>query len=373
MPNRTMPDTQPIIVPLLNPNETEARLVSLAVKNGKAVKAGDAIATLETTKSTFELNTEIKGYVVGLAAKPGEMLNAGTTLCFIAKSKDWKAPKAKENKSIKASGQGVPSGLRITQPALLLAQKKGVDLAALPIGPIITEEQIKKVLGKSFHVDATKMPENAGSPDSVIVYGGGGHGKAVIDLLRAVGGYTLIGVIDDGREPGDAVLGSSVIGGESALAALKDAGCKLALNAVGGIGAMSSRISVFERLRKAGFDFPTLIHPSAVVEPSAELGAGIQVFPHAYVGSDAKLGFGCIINTAAIISHDCMVADYVNLAPGAIVAGAVHIGKGTLIGMGVTINLNVRVGAAARVGNGATIKEDVPDGWIVRAGAIWPS
>ncbi len=368
-----MPNAMPVIVPLLNPNETAARLVSLHVKNGKAVKAGDAIATLETTKSTFELLTETKGYVAGLVAKPGEMLNAGTTLCFIAKSKSWKAPKAKESKSVKAGDQGVPNGLRITQPALLLAQKKGVDLATLPIGPIITEEQIQKAVGKSSKVSPFKIPEDAGSPNAVVVYGGGGHGKAVIDLLRAAGGYTLIGVIDDGREPGDAVLDSSVIGGENALAALKDAGCKLAVNAVGGIGAMSSRISVFERLRAAGFDSPTLIHPSAVIEPSAKLGAGVQVFPHAYVGSEARLGFGCIVNTGAIVSHDCILDDYVNLAPGAIVAGAVHIGEGTLIGMGVTINLNVRIGAAVRVGNSATIKEDVPDGGIVRAGAIWPS
>jgi len=368
-----MTDALPVIVPLLNPNETEARLVSLHVKNGKAVKPGDAIAALETTKSTFELLTETKGYVAGLTAKPGEMLRAGATLCFIAKSKSWKAPKAKESKSVKADSDGVPSGLRITQPALLLAQKKGVDLAALPIGPIITEEQIQNGLSKSPKAGAFKIPENAASPNAVIVYGGGGHGKAVIDLLRSQGGYTLIGVIDDSREPGDPVLDTYVIGGESALAALKDAGCKLALNAVGGIGAMSSRISVFKRLRSAGFDSPTLIHPSAVIEPSAKLGAGVQVFPHAHVGSEAKLGFGCIVNTGAIVSHDCVLADYVNLAPGAILAGAVRIDAGTLIGMGVTINLNVRIGAAARVGNGATIKEDVPDGGIVRAGAIWPS
>lgn len=368
-----MPEVLPIIVPLLNPNETEARLVSLHAKNGKAVKSGDAIATLETTKSTFEILAETKGYVAGLAAKPGEMLNTGTTLCFIAKSKTWKAPKAKESKSVKAGNQGVPSGLRITQPALLLAQKKGVDLASLPVGPIITEEQIQKVVSKSSTAATFVIPENAGSPNTVIVYGGGGHGKAVIDLLRAVGGYILIGVIDDGRQPGDAVLDSRVIGGEPALAALKDAGCKLALNAVGGIGAMSSRIQVFDRLRTAGFESPSLIHPSAVIEPSSKLADGVQIFPHAYVGSEAELGFGCIVNTGAIVSHDCVLADYVNLAPGAIVAGGVHIGEGTLIGMGVTINLNVRIGAGARVGNGATIKEDVPDGGIVRAGAIWPN
>lgn len=367
-----MADALPVIVPLLNPNETEARLVRLHVKEGQAIKAGDPIATLETTKSTFELDAETKGYVAGLNSKPGGLLNAGETLCFIAETNNWKAP-SKQTKSQARGTHAVPSGLRITQPALLLAQKEGIDLATLPIGPIITEEQIHKRLSKPSKAEPFRIPAEAKNPNAVIVYGGGGHGKAVIDLLRAAGGYTLIGVIDEGLEPGDMVLDSPVLGGDGALAGLQAAGCRQSINAVGGIGAMSSRINVFERLQKAGFNFPTLVHPSAVIEPSAKLAAGVQIFPHTYVGSDAKLGFGCIVNTGAIVSHDCELADYVNLAPGAILAGAVKIGEGSLIGMGVTINLNVCVGVAARVGNGATVKEDVPDGGIVRAGTIWPS
>ena len=372
MKSKRAPEAIPVVVPLLNPNETEARLVNLLVKEGKAIKVGAVIATLETTKSTFELLAEGAGTIAGIAAKPGDMLQAGSTLCYIAKSKTWKPPKPQKIKSAKPDSQKLPDGLRLTQPALLLAQKGNLDLSTLPIGPIITEEQIKRILNKSSQ-RAVQIPTSASAPNAVVVYGGGGHGKAVVDLLRAVGGYTLVGVIDDGRLPGEAVLDSFVIGGADSLAKLKAAGCKLALNAVGGIGAMSSRIKVFETLRTARFEFPTLVHPTAVVEPGAKLAAGVQVLPHAYVGSDAKIGFGCIVNTGAIVSHDCALADYANLAPGAILAGAVTLGEGTLVGMGVTINLNVRIGAGARIGNGATVKEDVPNGGIVRAGTIWPS
>lgn len=360
-----MPEALAVVVPLINPNETEARLVSLEVKNGQSVKAGDLLAMLETTKSTFELSAGSKGFIAGLTAKPGEMLAAGSTFCYLAPSKDWKAPKAQT-----AAGTGVPQGLRITQPALLLAQKQKIDLASLPIGPIITEDTIRNLASKSTEFF---IPEEAKQANAVIIYGGGGHGKAVIDLLRAAGGYTLVGVIDDGRQPGETVLDTAVIGGEAALAPVAAAGCKLALNAVGGIGAMSSRIAVFERLQAAGFEWPTLVHPSAVVEPSVQLANGVQVFPHAYIGSDVQIGKGVIINTGAIVSHDCVLADYANLAPGSILAGGVHIGEGTLVGMGVTVNLNVKVGAMARIGNGATVKADVPDGGVVRAGSVWPS
>ncbi|MEX1247974.1 MAG: NeuD/PglB/VioB family sugar acetyltransferase [Anaerolineales bacterium] len=360
----------PVTVPLINPNENEARLVALHVKSGQKVDAGALLATLETTKSTFELTAEKAGYVAGMIAKKGEQLKSGAIFCYLADTKNWKPPKSKKTSS---TGVGIPEGLRITQPALLLAQKQKLDLASLPIGPIITEEQVRKAISASKPAEAIKIPMQARESNAIIVYGGGGHGKAVLELLQAVGGYVLVGVVDDGKEPGDEVLTAPVLGGESVLAAVLEAGCLQAVNAVGGIGAMSSRILVFEKLQAAGFDFPTLIHPSAVVEPSVVMAAGVQVFPHAYVGSDAQIGLGCIVNTSAIVSHDCILEDYVNLAPGAILAGGVQVGEGTLIGMGVTVNLNVRIGAGARVGNGATVKGEVPAGAIVRAGAVWPN
>lgn len=359
-----------VVVPLINPNENEARLAALHIKDGKKVSSGDLLATLETTKSTFELTAEAAGYIAGLHAKPGDILKAGATLCYVAESKDWVAPKAKKTDQPQTS---VPDGLRITQPALLLAQKEKLDLALLPIGPIVTEEHVHQVLANTGDKPALKIPDAARNPNAIIVYGGGGHGKAVIELLRAAGGHEVIGVIDDGQQPGKLVLDVPVLGGGSALAAVLEAGCLRAMNAVGGIGAMSTRIRVFEKLKDASFEFTTAIHPSAVVEPSAKMGDGVQVFPHAYIGSEAQIGFGCIVNTGAIVSHDCVLADYVNLAPGAILAGAVSVGEGTLIGMGVTVNLNVRIGAGVRIGNGATVKADVPDGGIVRAGAVWPS
>ena len=78
------------------------------------------------------------------------------------------------------------------------------------------------------------------------------------------------------------------------------------------------------------------------------------------------------VNTAAVVSHDCRLDEYVNIAPGALLAGAVEIGERTLIGMGVTINLEVMIGAGCRVGNSAVIKQSVPAGTVVAAGSIWP-
>jgi acetyltransferase EpsM len=90
------------------------------------------------------------------------------------------------------------------------------------------------------------------------------------------------------------------------------------------------------------------------------------------VGSEARVRFGSIVNTGSIVSHDCVLADYTNVSPGAMLAGEVSTGRGVLIGMGATVNLRVKIGAGARVGNGATVKADVPENGVVRAGTIWP-
>ena len=146
----------------------------------------------------------------------------------------------------------------------------------------------------------------------------------------------------------------------------------MAVNAVGGIGSITPRLKVYERIRQAGFSFPTVIHPRAFIEPTAMVADGCQIFYNAYVGSEVKIGFGCIINTGAIVSHDCELGDYVNISPGAILAGAVTVQERSLVGMGVTINLNATIGKGSRIGNSAVVKADVPENGIVRAGAVWP-
>jgi UDP-perosamine 4-acetyltransferase len=141
---------------------------------------------------------------------------------------------------------------------------------------------------------------------------------------------------------------------------------------VGGIGNVAVRIKIFDILEKAGFTFPALVHPSAVVERSALLEPGVQVCAQAYVGSSAKVGFGSLVNAAAIVHHDCAIGRVVNLSPGATLAGNVHVGNYAQIGMLATVNLKINIGEGAMLGNGCTVKSDVPAGTRVRAGTIWP-
>ena len=374
-----MGEVTTIKIPLLNPNEPESLLADLHIQQGQRVAVGDLICTLETTKSTAEVQAEESGFVIGLRLKVGQTVRAGEILGYLADSPDTPPPQEAVSASLPAAEFVIPEGLRITQPALNLAKQAGVDLRQFPAGALVTESAVQAAIQK------TAQPARAyNGPDlnpplfpfdltRIIIYGGGGHGKSVIELIRRLGIYQIAGIIDDGLTAGTTIMDVPVLGGGDILPQLSAQGIRLAANAVGGIGNVAVRIKIYQRLAQAGFAFPILIHPSAVVEASVKIAPGVHIFPMAYVGSEVQLGFGSIINTRAIVSHECKIGAYANLSPGSILAGEVQVGEGTLVGMGANINLQVKIGRLARLGNGSIIKSDIPDNGIVRAGGVWPS
>ena len=364
-----MTEPIPITIPLINPNEPGALLAALHVVAGQHVSLGDKLCTLETTKSTLELEADASGYLVGLAFEIGQTVQAGDILGYLADSPDWIPPVEPLNQP--EAQIVLPEGLRISQPARILAQQHNLDLTHFSSEAFVTEKMVQEMIDLSTQPEIMLKVDQY-DPTAIIIYGGGGHGKALIDLIRMLATYPIVGIVDDSLPAGSSIMGVPVLGGSNILHKLVQQGVHLAANAVGGIGNIINRINVFERLNEAGFSCPTLVHPTAFVEPGAILSEGVQVMPHAYVGSEVQVGFGAIVNTGAIVSHDCNIGDYANLSPGAILAGEVMVGSATLIGMGVTVNLRVKIGSRARIGNGATVKQDVPEGGIVRAGAIWP-
>lgn len=360
-----MPTPYAVFIPLVNPNEQEALLAALHVCEGQKVAKGDLLAELETTKSNAELVADQSGYIRELQAIEGDNLRVGERLCWLTEGPNDPLPL--EMPAEKPALPAAPGEWRISEPARTLAAELKVDLSQFPAGMFITRQMVEAAAANS-----SRLADLVIGPEDILVYGGGGHGKSLIELIQAAGMYRVIGVIDDGLPAGSQVLEVPVLGGGELLSLLHRKGARLAVNAVGGIGSILPRLKVFEKLTAAGFTCPNVIHPTAFLEPSARLAGGGQVMPFAYVGSSAAIGFGCIINTRATVSHDCILGDYVNLAPGSVLAGGVQVGERTLIGMNATVNLEVKIGAWARIGNGATVKSAVGEAEVVRAGTIWP-
>jgi acetyltransferase EpsM len=368
-----MNDPVPIIVPLINPNEPEALLVALHVQAGQRIEVGQLLCILETTKSTVELTAESAGYLSNLMHSQGDTVKAGELLGYLSENPDTRYTTPTPVDATEAPD--FPTGLRLTRPARELAEALGIDLAVLPRDRLVTEADVRRLIEqeKVKNRESAPVQQGAMDPHAIILYGGGGHAKMLIDLLRGGNYYQIAGILDDGMPVGSQIMGVPVLGGEELLAVLYATGVRQAVNGVGGIGNVGVRIKIYDRLAHAGFTCPTVVHHSAFVEPSASLAPGAQVFARAYIGGEARVGFGAIASTGCLISHDCVLEEYATVSPGAILAGEVRIGAGALVGMGVTINLKVSVGAGAKIGNSATVKTDVPERGIVQAGATWPA
>jgi sugar O-acyltransferase (sialic acid O-acetyltransferase NeuD family) len=198
----------------------------------------------------------------------------------------------------------------------------------------------------------------------IVVAGGGGHARSVIEVLRQGGRYDPVAVTDPSAT--GAIDGVPVAGTDEALRRLhREEGIPAAVPGVGGIGSNDLRRQVFQRLDEIGFELPAVVHPAATVAATAAMGAGSVVLAGAVVGAGATVGRNVIVNTGALIEHDVVLEDDVHVATGAALGGNVHVGRGAHVGLGASVMQGVSIGQDAVVGAGAVVIGDVPDGVTV--------
>jgi UDP-perosamine 4-acetyltransferase len=200
----------------------------------------------------------------------------------------------------------------------------------------------------------------------VVGLGAGGHAKGVIEILRALPDFCIVGLLDvQPRLHHTDVLGVRVLGGDEWLARLHDQGVRHAFVGVGTAISTHPRAKIYDRLVRHDFEVISAIHPSAVVSPSARLGQGTTLMAGSVVNASAWIGDNVIVNTGAIVEHDCRLGDHVHLATGARLAGGVQLGVGALVGVGACVRPGISIGSRAVVGAGAVVVQDVPDDVVV--------
>lgn len=190
----------------------------------------------------------------------------------------------------------------------------------------------------------------------LVILGGGGHAKVVIDMARRLGAWRIAGVLDDAPGvAGTMVLGCPVLGGTERL---RDFAGGYAAFVVA-IGANAVRQRLQERATASGLHAAALIHPAAIVADSAVVAPGAVVMAGAVINADAKIGDGAIVNTGALIDHDCCLREYSHVAPGAALCGAVTVGARTLVGVGASVIPGISIGDDCVIGAGSAVVHPV--------------
>ncbi|MCS4122745.1 acetyltransferase [Salinibacter ruber] len=195
-----------------------------------------------------------------------------------------------------------------------------------------------------------------------IILGGGGHARVVRSTLRQLG-HTILGFTDPDE---DASLEEDIdhLGPDAVLFDYTPTDVVLTV-AIASTQDTTLRARTFKKQRRSDFDFPSIVHPRAVVAPEAAVGAGTQVAAGAVVQPGTTLAENVIVNTNASVDHDSEIGAHTHIAPGATVSGSVSIGARAHIGTGASLIQGIHVGPRSVVGAGAVVIEDVPPDSIV--------
>ncbi len=192
------------------------------------------------------------------------------------------------------------------------------------------------------------------------IFGANGHGRVVADLALS-SGFKKVLFFDD-KWPEITSSGPwPVVGDFEALKQAKDE-----LDAViVAVGNNHVRVLKAKVLSNLGFQFTTLIHPSAVVSAYANVSEGSVVLPGAVLNFNARVGKHCIVNSNATVEHDCVLADGVHISPGASLAGGVSVGFCAWVGIGAVVKQLINIGKEVVVGAGAVVTQSILDQLVV--------
>jgi len=204
--------------------------------------------------------------------------------------------------------------------------------------------------------------------DKIILIGGGGHARVLIDLIKTINEYEIAGIVDPELETGAEISMIPVLGSDDSLSELMAEGIKTACIAIGSIRDNSKRRELYTMAKNMGFRIPSLMHRKAIVSTmETSISDGVQIMAGAIIQPGTVIGENTIINTGAVIEHDCIIGRDVHICPGAVICGGSIIGDNSFIGAGSTIIQYLEVGRDAVVGAGALIYRNLSDGTLARS------
>ena len=188
---------------------------------------------------------------------------------------------------------------------------------------------------------------------SVFIISAGGHAKVLLECLIAMGKNISAFIETDATKIGCKILNIDVISQDFFLKNYAAADVLL-VNGLGSINVPLLRKKVFLFFKEREYSFLNLIHPTAYVAKDIVLGEGSQVLAGSILQIGSAIQDNVIVNTGALIDHDCIIGHHSHIAPGATLSG------------GVSIDESCHIGCAATVVQGITIEKES----LVAAGAV---
>jgi len=195
-------------------------------------------------------------------------------------------------------------------------------------------------------VDSGKLYQEIAIRGGTFIYGAGGHGKVIRDFFQP---SDMVVFVEDGDKKNLACGPEDIPDGARVVIA---------------VGDNTTRQTIAERLLNTpkNLIFPIVQHPSAIISDRVRMGTGNVFCAGSIVIVGSVLGQFCIVNTSATVDHDCLLGNFVHIAPGVNLCGSVSVGDRTLVGVGTSVRPGITIGSDTIIGAGSVVVNDIPSG-----------
>ncbi|MFC1885946.1 biotin/lipoyl-containing protein [Thermodesulfobacteriota bacterium] len=399
----------PVKIPKVNDNDEFIILAEWFVMEGDYVEVGTPLCCIETSKATFDLESEAEGYIKDIRYKQDDEAELFEIICFIVDSPDTEIP----SKFIKDSNERQPAGgshwnragdgdndnIMATLEAKRMAFKHNLDLSNINKKGIIRTKDVEEFMrkqknesveqGQDFELRKSKIigypveEAGIGGMDTnllrleeienenirlkkIAVYGAGDHGIMIKDFIDASPGCQFSGFLDNKKPKGTVVSNVSVLGGRSCLKHLKEDGVDEIF------------VTVFDRHlredlnaegKEYGLKLANIIHPTAIIGHQVSIQEGCFIKAGAIIDSYSIIGEGTIIDNGAVIAHHNHIGRYCHITPGVVTGGRVVIGDYSLIAIGAKIMSMMVIGEDCWVDIGCVVKKSFLENNIFISGS----
>lgn len=202
----------------------------------------------------------------------------------------------------------------------------------------------------------------------IIMWGGGDQGRVNKPILDDLG-CEIIAVVDDTKELTPPFPCTPLLLGWEGLHKWLS-GTDIKISDIGFVIAIGNpyghiRCKLDDELRILGLTPISFSDDTALIRNDVSFADGLQMMPHSILHNNVSVKRQCIINTKALVEHDCILENGVEIGPGAVLCGRVHVGENTWIGAGATIRPRVKIGRNSIIGAGSVVIADVPNGVVV--------
>ena len=177
---------------------------------------------------------------------------------------------------------------------------------------------------------------------NIVLIGGGGHCKSCIDVIELTENYNIKGIIDVENKVGTKVLGYPIIGTDEDVFKLIEIIDEFIIT-IGQLGQPNRRQILYEKMKKRGAKFGTIVSPLAYVSKNAFVEEGTIIMHGAIINADVKIGCNCIINSKALLEHEVTVGNHCHISTASVLNGGATIGNGTFYGSGAVSIQNIKI------------------------------